>query len=1295
VRAPRFPGGGHRQTRIPRQGRHQLARSTIRVRVAAYTPGAGAQDPETDWIGPVWVVQTRTEPDGVGGTYTLTYHYTGARQSRLRGFEGFTQKQVTDSRNGQIRQTSYDLLFPNTGMVHQDDLFQSDGSTLISHLLASNTYLQLDSRTNLQRYFPFASSVTTDVHEVGDAKNGQLISTTATSYQSPNSYGNFATITETVTDQDTDSPFSQLNWMTTTTPSFTEDGSSNWCIKQPTSVSVAKAVPGQPTITTTTSYTVDYTHCRGTSETISAGDPDYQVTRGLTYDSFGNLTQVAVTGAGMAARTSTTGWGTTGQFPETLQDPVAYAAGYHTRQGYDYGQGVMTSQVVETTDGGIRNAPATTWTYDHFGRIATKVSADGSSATWSYADCTSGCYNTNHRVTVTQTFLDSNSTTISDQINFLDRFERALVTRKRLVDGTYNQVEQQYDAQGRLAKRSLPCSAAGCTPFWVTPSYDAANRVTAISRPQSETVATAQTTQIHYLGRKTTVQDAYARNTTRIVDVTGQLRQSQDDSGYYQSFTYDSLGTITNVSDSHSNQLYSAVYNYGVKAFPKTVADNARGLWHYTYDALGELTAYTDANGQSFASSYDGLSRPVNRRDGVASATSQETLTQWSWGATPALHNVGQLQSASTTTADGTYSDTYSFDGTGRLADRTVTIPSDGSYDYNLAYNAAGLLDTLTYPADAGGYRLALKYCYANGLLQSVADTSCSGTTVFWQVNSVNPRGQITQNTLGNGIATQRHYDAVTAMMTTRTSGPGASPAALQNESYLFDALGNLTQRQNNTLGLTEDFYYDNLYRLDYSTLNNGSSTSTNLDPSYDSLGNILTKVETGGTANPVAQTIRWTSYNYVRSVTASVQTPNDQIATFYYAPDRQRWRMDFAYPAGAETTYNIGGLMEKVVIGGISDYRYYIYGTDGLATIYSRKTSGTNTYRYVLQDHLGSVASLLDSNATAIVSESFTAYGNRREASTWSGPPTAAETATMNAITREGFTGQTVLGDMGLNHMNGRIEDAAAGLFLSADSYVTQPGNTQAFSRYAYVYNNPLSYADPSGFGPCFQPLTTTFQPTLTWDMGLPEVGGSYTSNYGATICLPDLAGPNIPPPNSPGSIAQNIQPLKFNFPQPQGNPCPSASGISNDPNQGSAPFTDDQGNPINDINGNPMQRPAGWDPHYFTQHGALEGLAGGGNLGNFSIGGIWDAQRLGGAVSKPITGFIDFANVNIGLFSSAAGLPQRFVLNVANDFAAVFSNFGNQPRDPTYSSLRAANVYDIRLGYTLQGNGAICTRH
>ena len=52
-----------------------------------------------------------------------------------------------------------------------------------------------------------------------------------------------------------------------------------------------------------------------------------------------------------------------------------------------------------------------------------------------------------------------------------------------------------------------------------------------------------------------------------------------------------------------------------------------------------------------------------------------------------------------------------------------------------------------------------------------------------------------------------------------------------------------------------------------------------------------------------------------------------------------------------------------------------------------------------------------------------------------------------------------------GLIHMNGRIYDPELGRFLSPDPNIPEPGNTQAFNRYAYVYNNPLSYTDPSGF--------------------------------------------------------------------------------------------------------------------------------------------------------------------------------------------------------------------------------------
>jgi RHS repeat-associated protein len=68
--------------------------------------------------------------------------------------------------------------------------------------------------------------------------------------------------------------------------------------------------------------------------------------------------------------------------------------------------------------------------------------------------------------------------------------------------------------------------------------------------------------------------------------------------------------------------------------------------------------------------------------------------------------------------------------------------------------------------------------------------------------------------------------------------------------------------------------------------------------------------------------------------------------------------------------------------------------------------------------------------------------------------------------LSRQGYTFQTWLGQsMGLNHMNGRVEDAILGRFLSADPYIPDPGNAQSYNRYSYVNNNPMSLIDPSGF--------------------------------------------------------------------------------------------------------------------------------------------------------------------------------------------------------------------------------------
>jgi RHS repeat-associated protein len=62
-------------------------------------------------------------------------------------------------------------------------------------------------------------------------------------------------------------------------------------------------------------------------------------------------------------------------------------------------------------------------------------------------------------------------------------------------------------------------------------------------------------------------------------------------------------------------------------------------------------------------------------------------------------------------------------------------------------------------------------------------------------------------------------------------------------------------------------------------------------------------------------------------------------------------------------------------------------------------------------------------------------------------------------------FTGQKLDESTGLMYYGARYYDAALGRFVQADTIVPNPTNPQDLNRYAYVRNNPLRYADPSGY--------------------------------------------------------------------------------------------------------------------------------------------------------------------------------------------------------------------------------------
>jgi RHS repeat-associated protein len=115
---------------------------------------------------------------------------------------------------------------------------------------------------------------------------------------------------------------------------------------------------------------------------------------------------------------------------------------------------------------------------------------------------------------------------------------------------------------------------------------------------------------------------------------------------------------------------------------------------------------------------------------------------------------------------------------------------------------------------------------------------------------------------------------------------------------------------------------------------------------------------------------------------------------------------------------------------------------------------------RYFHADQLGSISAITDENGNVVQYLSYDPWGKRRFANGTDDP-----TDSITSVTTRGFTAQEELGVSGLVHLNGCIYDPLVARMLSADPTVPDPLNPQAWNRYSYVGNDPLTFTDPTGF--------------------------------------------------------------------------------------------------------------------------------------------------------------------------------------------------------------------------------------
>ncbi|MDB5905855.1 MAG: Flagellar hook-length control protein FliK, partial [Betaproteobacteria bacterium] len=843
-------------------------------------------------------------------------------------------------------------------------------------------------------------------------------------------------------------------------------------------------------------------------EAIEPGSSNLCVVTTHDYDVFGNKTYsatrncdgsageaLAPTGDSVIApRDATTGFDAQGRFATSATNSL----GHTETRVYDTRFGTATSLT------GPNNL-TTTWTFDTFGRKTLETRSDGNKTQFDYLYCggTSGgtavCPAGGKYVVVTTPKNSAGTANGSVSKSYYDMLSREIRSETEGFNGTLVFKDTQYDSLGRVLQTSTPYFNGG-TPVWITYTYDDLNRVLTETQPAATSggVAKVIKTANTYNGLTTTVTVNNNGTTADMPEVVNQTKTTTRNSQGQTVRVADTQGnTVEYTYDPFSNPLTTkagaiagaggivTTMTYDLRGRKLTMADPDMGSWTYVYDVVGQLKGQTTAKAQVSTMVYDELGRMTTR-------TEPDLISNFTYDWCPM--SVGKPCEAY---ADNGFYRALSYDTQGRVSQIYSEIDSPTApYLIDYAYDANGRLAQTTYPENnVFPPDVIVKNVYnVRGYLTQVINAA--GTLVYWAAGTVSATGKVLTDTLGNAATTTRGYDALDRMTSNVVT---KSAVNLQNQTYAYDTIGNLTQRMDVVqANLTESFAYDRLNRL----LQSSGTGLTTRSYGYDKWGDITSKSDAGtynyplataahphspnsitgtvnGFVNPgftydangniatgMGRTYTYTSYNMPATISGvRLAAGTSYSYTYTYNTDHQRTRLVhstlgtfiYLHPDGA------GKLLyeKEVKPTGVIEHKNYINAGGIQVGVLINRSDGSTEMRYFHQDNLGSNTLITNSTGGVMERLAYEAYGKRRNAN-----GTADPNNTLFGInTDRGFTGHEELDEIALIHMNGRLYDPVLARFITPDPTLQAPDNLQSYNRYTYGFNNPLSGYDPTGY--------------------------------------------------------------------------------------------------------------------------------------------------------------------------------------------------------------------------------------
>jgi RHS repeat-associated protein len=1073
------------------------------------------------------VVSEMIQSDGIGGFRTWRYGYGEAMYNNQgRGFQGFRTLIEEDVLSGLRTTTTFHQKFPLTSqpervVVNPITRSGEDGP------ISKQTYTWRCDRTNRAnaaacvptlgvptRYFPFLDTKESWTYDAATAASGgapatlgytQEIAASDTSCAGTpaaasgyDANGNLLSRVVYSRDAGTGSASGTSNRLDRQCVSETNTivvDTATWWLDKLTAKTVSTLVAwdasqhalpagtANPVRTVSSSYVWNANRTLST-ETVQAGVANQQRVTAYTYptsNNYGLPTGVAVSADGDANGTRSTGTSYTadGYFPLAVVNALGHSATTSVR--------ARDGQPSSVTDA---NGLRTLIDYDAFGMAIRKRFRGATDAVMVAPDqltavvrCTmSFCWRPIEQYQV-MTVQDGSPT----QLQRLDAQGRVWMQAQLQQDGVWSHVMMEYTARGQLNWQTEPFrggDAIVSTAFWYD---DILGRMTRKVVPkQGEDGRGDMVTTYGYVGRTTNIQvqgsnDApgvLGLSLSRTTDSLGRYIETRDALNGRTRFWYEANGNVAAIEDANS-VVTKATYNaIGQRT---AVNDPNQGSWGFAYNALGEVLAQSDARGIATTLSYDKLGRPVWRTATVdVTGDNVADLINDSWTYDPANAKGApdaslRLINSATERWTGT-----AYDSLARPIHTTVVQAlASGTQQYTQRTKYDSYYGRPVGQESPNGEAVQVLYSiYGHALAEKDPGTGIE----YRRSNSVNARGQATQETFGNGVILTPTFQLQTGQLTGLTYS-GAS-GNLRTLGYGYDVFGNVKRQSLNGGASREDYSYDQLHRLVQSIRSGAASGTVNYG--FDAVGNLTKKSDfssntanaysytggsCGGGANAVksVQLAAGGSRTYCYDANGNLTGDNAGLSLKYdhqnlpTVAQRGALRDDFRYGADGMRTRSWGSDGNRVYLPG------YEHRTDtGETKVYIgdyaviSKTGSTRKVEYLLKDRLGSVDAVANASGSVIETRGYDAFGKPRNG-TWNDLSPAKIQST--AVTPKGFTQHEHLNQLELIHMNGRAYDYNLGRFTGVDPFIQFPLNSQSLNPYSYILNNPLSGTDPTGY--------------------------------------------------------------------------------------------------------------------------------------------------------------------------------------------------------------------------------------